>query len=362
MKDLISSFFKFNKTTRKWHLPVIAGLTIGIPLILGWYFDNIAAGKLASLASLSILYIQSDKLVERMVFLMICCFGITLSYTVGLLFSFNHFIAPFALGLFSFGVHYSLHKLQLTKPPGNFFFIMLAATAICTPFDAENVPAKIGYTTLGIIFTCFMGLIYSLLTLKKAATKNIKINIKNRHTNIVESLVFGLFMCISLIVAFSFKFDNPYWIPISCIAVMQGGSSKHTWTRGTQRIVGTLVGLGITWLIAYTNPSTLVMVISITILQIIIEVLVVRNYALAVIFITMMTIFLTESGNQFSQNTTQVFLARMYDILIGSVIGIIGGWTLYHEKVHYYTTLQIKKVNHHRKLKYRREIMKNRKM
>lgn len=124
-------------------MPVVAGLTVGVPMILGWSIGNIEAGKLASLAGLSILYIQTDKLTERMILLMACCFGIMVSYTVGLFFSFNKIVAPVALGFLSFGVHYSLHKLQLTRPPGNFFFIMLASTAICTPFHADTIPEKL---------------------------------------------------------------------------------------------------------------------------------------------------------------------------------------------------------------------------
>lgn len=34
-------------------------------------------------------------------------------------------------------------------------------------------------------------------------------------------------MGFSLAVAFILKLDNPYWIPISCLAVMQGNSTKH---------------------------------------------------------------------------------------------------------------------------------------
>lgn len=120
----MNSFFRFNETSRQWHLPIVAGLTVGIPMILAWYLDHIEAGKLVSLAGLSILYIQSDKLIERMILLMTCCFGLMMSYTVGLLFSFSPVVAPIALGLYSFGVHYSLYKLELTRPPGNFFFIM----------------------------------------------------------------------------------------------------------------------------------------------------------------------------------------------------------------------------------------------
>lgn len=339
----MKSFFKFSKTTRKWHFPVVAGLSVGIPMIAGWYMDNIEAGKLASLAGLSILYIQSDELTERMVILMTCCFGLMTSYAIGLLFSFNPFIAPVGLGLLSFWVHYSLYKLKLTRPPGNFFFIMVASTAICTPFHPESIPEKIGYVAMGVILTCGIGLIYSLLTLKE--NKESK-NIADRgfgYTHIIESLTFGLVMAVSLAIALMLGIKNPYWVPISCLAVMQGSSSRHIWLRGTQRIVGTLVGLGITWLIATGNPTPLFMVIGITVLQMVVELLVVRNYGVAVVFITILTIFLTESGNRLSQDTNAIFLARMIDIFIGSVIGIIGGWILYHEKVHFYTTLQLRK-------------------
>lgn len=340
---MLKSFFTLNKTNRQWHLPIVAGLSVGIPLLLGWWMYNIEAGKLGSLAGLSILYIQSNRLIERMTILMICCFGIMMSYTVGLLFSFNQFLAPFALAFLSFAVHYSLYKLNLTRPPGNFFFIMLASMAICTPFHLESIPEKVGYVAMGTIFTCVLGLIYSLLTLKETNETEIKFPQKKAYTNIVESLTFGFFMGLSLAVAFLLKLDNSYWIPISCLAVMQGSSTKHIGLRGTQRIIGTLVGLGITWLIALGNPSTLFIVISIIFLQIIVEFLVVRNYALAVVFITILTIFLAESGGNISANTNQIFTARLMDIIIGSIIGIIGGWILFHEKLHFQTTMRLKK-------------------
>ncbi len=45
-------------------------------------------------------------------------------------------------------------------------------------------------------------------------------------------------MVVSLAVAFILGFENPYWIPISCLAVMQGSSSRHIWLRAVQRIIG----------------------------------------------------------------------------------------------------------------------------
>ncbi|MBD1426710.1 FUSC family protein [Sphingobacterium arenae] len=340
----MEQIFSFNKSNRQWHLPFIAGLCVGTPMIIGWLIDNIEAGKLGSLAGLSILYIQSNNLEKRMILLMTCCFGIMISYTVGLLFSFSPVFAPLALGVLSFGIHYSLHKLKLNRPPGNFFFIMVASMAISTPFDWERIPEKIGYVALGTILTCGIGLIYSLLTLKPADNTEAEWPQKKPYINIVESLIFGLFVGLSLMIAFLLDFDNPYWIPISCLAVMQGQTTKHIWLRASQRVLGTLLGLGITWLIAFGNPTPLFMVIGITILQIIVEYLVVRKYAIAVVFITILTIFLAESHGVLSQNTNQVFFARLVDITIGSTIGALGGWVLFQERMHYKAAIHLRRA------------------
>jgi hypothetical protein len=341
--ELLNTFFKVNKSSRQWHLPIVAGISVGIPMIFGWYINNMQAGQLMSLAGLSILYIQSNKLAERMIILMTCCFGFITAYTIGLFFSFSPIIAPIMFGLLSFGVHFSLYRLRLTRPPGNFFFIMLASSAFCTPFQLESIPDKIGFLAIGSILTCGLAFIYSILTLKNTRDNNIQLPTKSKYTNIVESLIFGFVMAISLVVAFALDIEKPYWIPISCLAVMQGGSSSHIWLRAIQRIIGTLVGLGLTWLIVSANPTPLMMVVSITILQIIIEFLVVRNYGITVVFITVLTIFLSESGGELTQNTNQVFAARLLDIVIGSSIGMIGGWFLFNEKIHYQTTLKLRK-------------------
>ena len=37
----------------------------------------------------------------------------------------------------------------------------------------------------------------------------------------------GLVMGSSLLIAYLLKLDNPYWIPISCIAVMQGADQRQ---------------------------------------------------------------------------------------------------------------------------------------
>ncbi|GEO06328.1 hypothetical protein AAE02nite_39920 [Adhaeribacter aerolatus] len=94
----------------------------------------------------------------------------------------------------------------------------------------------------------------------------------------------------------------------------------------------------------YLQPSLLAICISIILLQSVVELLVVRNYGIAVVFITILTIFLAESGETLTNSPNDLIFTRFLDILTGSVIGAVGGWILYNEKLHFITTRQLRKT------------------
>ena len=111
---------------------------------------------------------------------------------------------------------------------------------------------------------------------------------------------------------------------------MMGKSTKHVFIRGTHRFFGTLVGLVLTWAITVFHPSLLIIAIYIVIAQILIEYFVARNYGIANIFITILTILLAEKGYEIQQNVNSFILFRITDIVIGSLIGLVGGTVLYN--------------------------------
>lgn len=341
----IKTLFLLKKTERLWHIPLLASLCTGTPLLIGYYLNDLPSGVLACIAGLVILYLPSNSsILDRMRTLMICSVGFIISFTIGVCFSFNAIISVMVLGIFSAGVHWLTLYFKI-DPPGNFFFIMIAILASCMPYSLQTIPAKIGLVALGTLFACTLALLYSLLMNKKnkrinkTATKTIT---KNKYANFIEALVFGTFISGSLLVGHKLKMQNPYWIPISCLAVMQGASLHNIWRRSFHRILGTLIGLGLCWIILSINKTSLS--ISIILLQFIVEMLIVRHYAIAVIFITPMTILIAETANPIFHNTNTLVFVRFWDILIGSTIGAVGGWFIYHEKIRYHAIRRIEKV------------------
>lgn len=352
MKRIITNEFKelitLKKTDRTWEVPVLAALSVGVPLLVGLYMGNLSGGLLASLSGLVILYMPvKATFAKRMIVMFTASFGFMASFGLGLLFSFDLLVSSVVFGFFSFVVHYIISYYKI-KPPGNFFFIMIGALAFCEPYELAGVPEKLGYVGMGAMGACLLALLFSFYIMwkdERTEQKEMKAEIRpNAYVNMVEAGIIGAIMFVTLLLGHLLKFENPYWIPTSCLAVMQGASRYHIWQRTFHRVLGTFIGLGMCWLLLSFKTDPLYLCLSVMVLQGVIEVLVVRQYALAVIFITPLTIFLAEAADPLLQNPDALITARVVDISIGAAIGAVGGWLLHHEKIRYQTIRKIQKT------------------
>ncbi|ESU27718.1 hypothetical protein FSS13T_01960 [Flavobacterium saliperosum S13] len=253
-------------------------------------------------------------------------------------------MSSIVLGLFAAFVHWVSRFYQL-KPPGNFFFIMIASIASCMPFDLEGIPVKVGLIAMGTMLACVIAFVYSLLITKGTFFKSeFVVVVQRNYATIFEAIVIGFFMSLSLLTGLLLKLDNPYWLPISCAAVIQGVTLQQVWRRTFQRILGTFVGLLLTWVLLRFELSLFWICCSIVMLQFIVETLIVRQYAMAIIFMTPLTIFLADVGDSLKFDPNDLITTRFFDIIIGSVIGAVAGWILHHQYLRNKSERQIRKT------------------
>lgn len=115
--------------------------------------------------------------------------------------------------------------------------------------------------------------------------------------------------------------DHAYWAMAAAVLVLhQGTDRSRTLRRGAERLLGTWVGLGLAAVILSLHPHDLWLVVLLALLNFLIELLVVRNYALATVFIT--TAALTISSGTHSVDIGRLLLARGTDTLIGCAVGV----------------------------------------
>lgn len=138
----------------------------------------------------------------------------------------------------------------------------------------------------------------------------------------------SILLLISASVAYGFQLDRSYWVPLSTISVMSGGTYVSNLYRGIQRSAGTIVGVLIGALLLWIHPPAFIFPFIMAALQFIVELIYGRNYSLAVIFITPVTLLI---GTTLQPELTGAYFiaARTVDILIGSAIAILGTMLLW---------------------------------
>jgi hypothetical protein len=288
-----------------------------------------------------ILYIPRTSIPHRMVTLAVCSFGIVACFTLGLGAGFSIYASALTLTFTAMLVDFICRYYSIPAP-GNFFFIFLAALGCTLPFAIELIPLRIGLVAMGCMLSCLVAFFYSLCVTLPAPNPVTAVE-KNILRLALQSAVIGLFVGGAYLLAELMGLHKPYWVPISCAAIMQGATFTLVWQRKIHRVVGTALGMGLAWCIFSQSLHGWSFALAIILLFFIVEVLVVHHYGLAVIFITPLTMLLAE-GSASRVLHESLVITRLGDIALGSVIGFVGGWVLHHPKILVYLERKLKKT------------------
>ncbi len=326
---------RINPSDRPWQMPFAAGLSAGLPLLVGALFNRMDYGVVSSLAGMVFLYLPGTALQHRMVWVMACAFGMVSCYTLGIV---SHFVPVLIVPFLVFTTLLATMGCRYFRvgPPGSVFFVMSAAVGAYSPTALMDVPTKVGLFSMGCLLACLVAFFYSVAILRKRAPAALPAQAPATFDFVVfDAVVIAGFIGISLALAQMLDLARPYWVPVSCLAVIQGISLRAVWTRQIHRVGGTFIGMGMTWVLLslpLDKWSVCAMVIALTF---IVESAVVRHYGFAVIFITPLTIFLAEAatlGNAAAGGSaTEVIQARLIDTVLGSLVGFIGGYCLHNQ-------------------------------
>lgn len=318
-----------NASDRTWQMPLAAALASGLPLLIGAYFDHLAYGLVGSLGGLVFLYLPDTPMHHRMVQVMACAFGLATSYCFGLLCHFAPQVLVPVLVFITIVVTMITRYFAL-GPPGSLFFVMAASIGAFTPVQPTAVPLMVGLMAMGSMVAGLTAFFYSLFALRQHAPAPVAPPPPpNFDFVVVDSIVIGGFVGISLALAQSLQLDKPYWVPISCLAVIQGSSLRAVWNKQLQRIIGTVLGLVVALGLLKLPLDQWTISLAIMLLTLIIEFTVVRHYALATMFITPLTILLAEAATMGHSPVWPLIEARFFDTLLGCLVGLAGGACLH---------------------------------
>lgn len=328
-----AEYFTPNKSDRPWQLPLAIAIASGLPVMIGAWLGNIGAGTLASIGAMTIVYLPRTRLDQRMLAVMSASCGMIACYALGQAAQMVPELRVPVIVIAALLVTMSC-RFYRVGPPGPLFFVMAAAIGAYAPGGPDVLAEKLGVFALGSVFAVAVAFLYSVHILRSWEPLPLEAPPKDHVGEILtDSVIIALFVGLSLGAADLLGFDKPYWVPVSCLAVMQGSRMRLVWNRQVQRIVGTLVGLVLTWLLFSVAHSPWHFAIAVPVLLFIVETVIVRHYALAAIFITPLTITLAEASLASGTDATPLLIARLSDTVLGSVIGVIGGLCIHHPAI-----------------------------
>lgn len=318
-----------NPSDRPWQMPFAAALASGLPLLIGAYFEHMAYGLVATLGGLVFLYLPPTPMHHRMAVVMAASFAMTACYALGL-FSQLSPMLPIPMLVCIAILATMICRFYMIGPPGSLFFVMTAAIGAYTPSSFDVLPTRVGLLALGCLLACLIAFCYSLYVLRRHPPQRIpRLRRASFDFVVLDSVVIGVFVGIALALAQALQLEKAYWVPVSCLAVIQGVTLRAVWNRQLHRIVGTCIGLLLSWGLLHLPLNYWTLCLIMMVLSFIIETAVVRHYAFAAIFITPLTILLAEAATLEHGMQSALVLARFYDTLLGCAVGLAGAVCLH---------------------------------
>ncbi|MGX7205724.1 FUSC family protein [Enterococcus pingfangensis] len=334
------SFFKelirYNKPKESPFRLIGAGLCMISILLTGYLSHQLAVASFGSLGIFTFLYYQSLPLKQLMLRLSIVGSFLTLGNFLGMLSTHADWTAPIVVAFIGFLGRFFFRLHGIAKP-GPFFIVMVTALGTSTKIPLAKIPLMSGYFLVGVLFAIAFAFILHFMEKAPLPETQPSITLKSRIADdpavIIESLFYSAILFFAVYLSMGLRLENPYWLIVSCAAILQGDTLRAMAHRNIQRIFGTIIGLLIAAFLLNLSLSIFETLIVITLLFVTVEYFIKRNYAIAQFFTTPMSLMLAMLAKQ--QYIYTLIQFRFLGIVIGSLLGLLAAY-LMHTSFNFY--------------------------
>ncbi|WP_446663883.1 FUSC family protein [Flexivirga sp. B27] len=210
-------------------------------------------------------------------------------------------------------------------PPGSIFLVFGITVSASLPGRAELVPISAAAAALSALFAMLVGRVGALrepTTRPRAAVPAADLSGALRDP--VQRIAL-LRLLIGILVAGTISTSvggsHPSWAMVAVVATLTGPRRQTQIVRGVHRVVGTLAGVLVAWPLLAAHPSPIVIVVLIMVLQVAAELLVGRNYAIALLAITPLALLMGQLSAPRGVGT--VLTDRAAETALGAIIALV---------------------------------------
>lgn len=202
------------------------------------------------------------------------------------------------------------------RPPGPMFLVFAFATISSVPTQVATVPLAALVTGVTASAAVLLGALESRLLPTKPVPP-MPATPKHPMVMSVRAIVAVL---LAGAIATAMGIGHPFWAMIAAVVPLSMHRIRHQVVRSAHRVLGTLLGLGLSALLLMVDLTPLAIIVMVPVLQFAVEALVGRNYAMACLFITPLAIVLTYIANPMPVG--DLMIDRLIETVIGLVVGM----------------------------------------
>lgn len=279
---------------------VRAGASALLPLLMLWSLNRIELSPFAILAATAAVFGRNASLPRRLTMQLQTSTVLVLLILIGAAVSaadLPGWTTVLATALVACLCSAAADLLQWA-PSGCLFFVFAFAVSAYTPPGNAGLPliaaTAAGSAVLTLLVTIVGGALEAVTRLRRgdvparqapAASRRLPLPLIAAH-----SLACLLAAATAGMLSLAGGLAHPYWAMVTAIVPVIGATTSGQLARATHRMIGTFLGIGVTGLLLFWAPGGAVLIVVLALLTALTELMVARNYGLAMLFLTPLTI------------------------------------------------------------------------
>ncbi|MFD5224519.1 FUSC family protein [Microbacterium sp. NPDC058342] len=313
----------------RWQIGLQAGVGIAAPIALMTLIGHPLLGYFAASGAFTVLFAASSPVAERVRVLPIVAGALVLSAALGAAAAASPVTVTVGIVVVAI-VSATLAFGFRLGPPGPLFFVLVFGLS-ATVASSAPVPGWVYVSAVaaGCVFCLLVSAAPLLLRRMRAVrARPLRRLFPGPAWDADAKLLIlrvAIVSAVGVPVGLWLDPARMYWVVGAAIAVVGVATTRRAaFERALHRLLGTIVGAGAYVLLAALHPSGLWLALLLGVLQFSIELVVVRNYALALTLITPLVLLLLGAATGTSGDLG-IALERVIDTLAGAALGALSG-------------------------------------
>jgi uncharacterized membrane protein YccC len=328
MRQPVRHLFAFGPHNAAHKVAIRAGLSMAVPLLALWALGRMDLAMYATFGAFAALYGRFDPHRVRIrmqlgvgVWLVL---AVTVGAAIGISPAHDWLVIP-VVATAGAGASLLSDKLRW-HPPGPLFTVFALAACASLPTEAARVPLALAAAASSAALAVVIGGVgYARPRARRHHDSKRSTRMSSALTRpavrMTTAARFGIAVVVSGTIPTITGLGHPYWAMVAAVAAVSGPDVTSRLARAGHRVLGTLAGVMVATAILGLALPPLAIIAVVAFLQIGAELVVGRNYALALMFVTPLALLMVELAHHIDAMT--LVRDRAFETLLGAMAGIV---------------------------------------